>query len=133
MGNRPLGVCCGFRARLTPDLSRRAGDVEVATGHAYNYVTQQKEKVPRASDVLIAGPSCKDLSTENPDRSFASRSRSGMTFGAILRTISKQKPSVVLLENLSDFKQNLLFLLIPGPGIALIDSGPQFRRIWYRN
>ena len=93
--------------------------MEVATGHAYNYVTQQKEKVPRASDILIAGPSCKDLSTENADRSFAARSRSGSTFGAILRTISKQKPSVVIFENLSDFKHNFIFLLFPGPGIAL--------------
>jgi site-specific DNA-cytosine methylase len=82
-----------------PDLLHLYGCVwEVATGQAHNYITGAVEKVP-AFDVLVAGPSCKDLSSENPKRTFSASSRSGSTFAAVLAITSRFKPMLAIFEN----------------------------------
>ena len=72
--------------------------MEVGSGKAFNHVTDLEEDVPQF-DILVAGFSCKDVSSEQAKRTFSPASRSGGTFGGILRIMQRFGPKVVILEN----------------------------------
>jgi len=88
-----------------PNLQYLFGDInELKTGLAFNYVTDEKVRVPEV-DIVIAGFVCKSVSTENNAREqFANCiqeacGQTGETFNGVIGYVRKYKPSLVICEN----------------------------------